>query len=137
MAVVNTVASAGLALDAGGSSIAAGAYSQYAPADSVPLYGGTDYNFGYRIDADADSSAINSTVVYRDDDSGAYAVIYAFAEDPSLPGMFGVSVNSNVNVDTIVLESTLLANEDTTELVVTVHVDPPASEATEAFVPAQ
>ena len=41
--------------------------------------------------------------------------------------MFGVQVDSNAHVDQIQVESTLLANDDATELLVTVRVEPPAT----------
>ena len=49
------------------------------------------------------------------------------AQDPALPGTFGVSVNSNMHVATISVFGGLFGENNTTETTFFVHVDPPST----------
>ena len=127
VSIVNNAAADGLFLNSKTSKLLHGNFTS-PPPNEVMLYGSPGaYNYGYALKPDV-SGAISATQTYASNTSGgAYAVIYAFAKDPALPGVFGVQVNSNMHQATISLYSALFGDGPTTEVDIMVHVDPPAA----------
>ena len=127
VSIVNNAAADGLFLNSKTSKLLHGNFTS-APPDEIAQYGAPGaYNYGYALKPDV-SGAISATQTYASNTSGgAYAVIYAFAKDPVLPGVFGVQVNSNMHQATISLYSALFGDGPTTEVDIMVHVDPPAA----------
>ena len=127
VSVVNNAAADGLFLNSKTSKLLHGNFTS-PPPNEVMLYGSPGaYNYGYALKPNV-SGAISATQTYASNTSGgAYAVIYAFAKDPALPGVFGVQVNSNMHQATISLYSALFGDGPSTEVDIMVHVDPPAA----------
>jgi len=124
--IVDKIAQGGLQYKDGASSVVAGSVT-HAPQD-IAGPGGYNYGFEYAKSTDG-ADQIMATAEFSDTvgTTGAYAVVYTFSNDPTLPGMFGCQVDSNVNVDTITLDSFLLGDGDDTEYEVVITVSAPAT----------
>ena len=51
-------------------------------------------------------------------------LLRAIGQDPTLPNMFGVEVNSNVHAATVTLFTGLFGNQSTTEVTTFIHIAP-------------
>jgi hypothetical protein len=80
---------------------------------------------GVAIAPDA-GGAINVSFVYRDQTSGAYAIISAISKSPLQPGVFGLEVNSNTHDDQIIIRAGLFGDGPTTQVDYFLLISPPA-----------